>query len=132
MRPWRLVQILLLGGAIGLVTLSAFAATNTVPGTNAAKVGAIAITADTLKPSACSGITLTALFTGSGIFSSNIAAELVIGSAGIDTISARNGDDCVVAGAGDDAIDCGGGTDVGLGGPGTDTNTGSRCETFVQ
>ena len=102
MRPWRLVQILLLGGAIGLVSLSAFAATNTVPATNA------------------------------GTFSSNIAAELVIGSAGIDTISARNGDDCVVAGAGDDALDCGGGVDVGIGGPGTDTNTGSRCETFVQ
>ncbi len=132
MRPWRLVQVLLVGGALGLVTLSAFAATNTVPVTNAAKVGAIAITADTLKPSNCGAITLTALFTGSGTFSSNNAAELVVGSAGVDTISARLGDDCVVAGGGDDAIDCGGGTDVGLGGPGTDTNTGSRCETFVQ
>lgn len=131
MRPWRFVQVLLLGGAIGLVTLSAFAATNTVPGTNAAQVAAIAITANTLKPSGCSSVTVTALFTGAGTFSSNNAAELVIGSAGVDTINARNGNDCVVSGGGNDAIDCGGGTDVGLGGPGTDTNTGASCETFV-
>ena len=131
MRPWRFVQILLLGGAIGLVALSAFAATNTVPGTNAAQVAAIAITPDTLKPSGCSSVTVAALFTGSGTFNSNNAAELVIGSAGVDTISAKNGDDCVVSGGGTDAIDCGGGTDVGLGGPGADTNTGGRCETFV-
>lgn len=132
MRPWRLAQILLLGGAIGLVTLSAFAATNTVPGTNAAKVGAIAITANTLKPAGCSTVTVTALLTGSGTFNGTAAAELVIGSSGVDTINARGGNDCVVGGGGNDAIDCAGGTDVGLGGPGTDTNTGGRCETFVQ
>lgn len=132
MRPWRLVQVLLVGGALGLVTLSVFAATNTVPATNAAQVGAIAITADTLKPPDCAGITVTALATGSGTFATANAAELVVGSAGIDTINTKNGSDCVVAGDGNDAIDCGGGTDVAVGGPGTDTNTGSRCETFVQ
>lgn len=132
MSAWRVAQVLLIGGAVSLVTLSAFAATNTVPATNAAQVGAIAITPDTLKPPECAAITVTALVTGSSSFSGSNAAELVVGSAGADTIAAKGGSDCVVAGGGNDAIDCGVGTDVAVGGPGTDTNTGNRCETFVQ
>lgn len=133
MRPWRVVQILLVGGALSLVTLSAFAATNTVPPTNAAQVAPSAITANALKPPECAAITLTTLVAGSGTINGGNPAELIVGGAGADTISAGKLDDCVVSGGGVDAIDCGAGVaDIAVTGAGTDTNTGGRCETFIQ
>lgn len=131
MRPWRVVQVVLVGGAIGLVTLSAFAATNTVPATNAAQVGAIAITPNTLKPPECAALTLTAIKTGAGTITGTNASELVLGSAGVDSMQGAKGNDCVIGGGGNDTLRGGQGTDVCLGGPGTDTSAGG-CETFIQ
>ena len=82
------------------------------------------------KPAAYNGITLTGLVTGSGTFNGTAAAELVLGSSGVDTINARGGNDCVGGGAGNDSINGGAGTDVCIGRPGTDTFT--NCETQIQ
>ena len=107
---------------------TAFSAGNTVPGTRATKTAPVAITANTLKPSNCSGITLTAIVQGVTGTSAN---ELVLATSGIDTISAGAGNDCILAGGGADSINCGLGTDVALGGPGTDAFN-INCETQVQ
>jgi Ca2+-binding RTX toxin-like protein len=126
-RPALLAPIAL--GAAFLV-LVAVTATNAVPATRAGRQQA-AITPNTLKPSACSGITVTALRVGSGTFNGTAAAELVLGSAGVDTINGAGRNDCIVGGAGNDVIRGGAGTDVCIGGPGMDTFP-AACETQIQ
>jgi Ca2+-binding RTX toxin-like protein len=131
-----LSKILLLSGlaVAGLLALGvgvSLAASNTVPASRA-KLVIIAITADTLKPSQCSGITLTAKLTGSGNITGTSASELITGGSAAQTITGGGGNDCILGGGGNDAIDCGTGTDVAIGGAGTDTNTNSNCETFIQ
>jgi Ca2+-binding RTX toxin-like protein len=113
--------------AIGLLTVpSALGAVNTVPGTNVTRYQT-PITANTLKPSSCSAITLTAVKVGAGTNS----AELNLGTAAGDAMSSGGGDDCVLGGGGNDSINCGAGTDVAIGGPGTDTFN-ANCETQIQ
>ena len=130
MRIGRFVQIILIGASIGLVLISALAATNTVPGSNAEQdVSAITIDGKKPKPD-CNAITVTVLVTGAGTINGTNAAELVLGSAGVDTMDGKAGTDCLVGGAGNDAITGGAGTDVCIGGPGTDTFT--TCETQIQ
>jgi Ca2+-binding RTX toxin-like protein len=107
---------------------TAFSAANTVPGTKIWKSTPVAITADTLKPSACSAITLTTIVQGVTGTSGN---DLLLATSAADTISAGGGNDCVLAGGGNDSINCGTGTDVAVGGPGTDTFN-SNCETQIQ
>ena len=121
----RVGVVALLVGTLGAVLTAA----NTVP---ASRIGssAQAITANALKPSTCSGITLSSIVTGSGTFSGTSAANLVLGSAGVDSISAAGGDDCVLGGGGNDALNGGAGTNVCIGGPGTDTFT--NCATQIQ
>jgi Ca2+-binding RTX toxin-like protein len=86
---------------------------------------------NTLKPAACSGITLNAIVicTGGNCNGSN-ADELILGTAGDDNIKAKNGDDCIVGGGGDDDISGDNGTNVCIGGPGNDTF--SKCDTEIQ
>ena len=130
MRIGRFVQIGLIGASVGLVLISALAATNTVPGSNAERdVSAITLDAKKPKPD-CNAIAVTALVTGSGTINGTNAAELVLGSAGVDTMDGKAGTDCLVGGAGNDAITGGAGTDVCIGGPGTDTF--ATCETQIQ
>lgn len=114
---------LLIAAGVGIT------AANTVPPTRLGQ-SAQPITANTLKPASCAGITLTALVTGSGLFSATGAAELVLGSAGTDSITAGGGDDCVLGGAGIDTITGGAGTDVCIGGAGLDIFL--TCETQIQ
>jgi len=115
--------------AIAIVLLpvhGAVGAGNPVPGSNVTRYQ-VAITANTLKPSACAGITLTtvvAAITGTS------GADLLLGSAAANSMSAGGGNDCVLGGGGNDSIDCGTGIDVAIGGPGTDTF--SNCETQIQ
>lgn len=128
MRIGRFVQIALIGGAVGLVLISALAATNTVPGSKAG-LSQSAITVDQLKPMPdCNGITVTVLTVG--VTGTN-SADLLIGTSGADTMTGKNGNDCIVGGGGADNITGGAGTDVCIGGPGTDVN-GGGCETFIQ
>ena len=128
MRIGRLIQIALIGGAVGLVLISALAATNTVPGSNAGRSQS-AITVDNLKPKPeCNGITVTNLVTGGG--DGGTSADLLLGTAAADTMTGKTGNDCIVGGGGNDNLTGAGGTDVCIGGPGTDTFT--TCETQIQ
>ena len=102
------------------------AASNTVPGSNATRY-TVAITANTLKPSSCSALTLTTIVRG---VTGTSGADLILATSGADVISGAAGNDCILGGGGNDTIDGGLGTDVCLGGPGTDTFT--NCETQVQ
>lgn len=104
---------------------------NTVPVLKASNTSTAA-TPDTLKPvPECSGITLTAKITVSGIYNGASTAELITGSSGIDTINGAGGNDCVLGGGGIDSLRGGAGTDVCIGGPGVDTFN-ADCETQIQ
>lgn len=114
--------------AVGLLpAAAALSASNTVPGSNVTRF-VTSITANTLKPSACSGITLTSLVTG---VTGTAAAELILATSAANSISAGGGNDCILGGGGNDSINCGTGTDVAIGGPGTDTFN-ANCETRIQ
>ena len=113
--------------AFALSAGSALSDSNTVPGSNVTRY-VTAITANTLKPSACSGITLTTLVTG---VTGTAAAELILATSGADSISAGGGSDCILGGGGNDTLQGGTGTDVCIGGPGTDSFN-SACETQIQ
>jgi Ca2+-binding RTX toxin-like protein len=131
---------------LGLLGISsALAASNTVPAT---RLGSITrtITVPELAPPECASIAagLTRLVIVGASVPGN-ASELILGSAGPDTIRGRQGNDCIVGGGGnddlrgnqgddvlvggpgDDALDGGQGTDICYGGSGNDTETG--CET---
>jgi len=63
------------------------------------------ITPDKLKPAACAGLTLTHLSTGAGAVPGTPANDLILGSAGNDTLgsnAAGQGTDCCVGGGGVD------------------------------
>ena len=100
--------------------MTAIAAANTVPSTRITSQGD-AITINELKPSACSGIYLTNLVSGSGTIIGTEGNDLILGSSGADSIDGLGGDDCIVGG---------GGTDTCTGGLGTDTFV--TCETENQ
>jgi Ca2+-binding RTX toxin-like protein len=102
-------------------------AANTVPASNLGSASQ-AITANTLKPAACTGITLTNLVIGNNGTAGN---DLVLGSAGVDNMNGAGGNDCILGGGGNDSIAGGAGTDVCIGGPGTDTFN-NNCETQIQ
>ena len=130
MTAGRIVRIAFAGAAAGLVLISAFAATNAVPASNAER-DLSAISVDQLKPKPdCNGITVTVLVTG-GTSGGN-PSELVLGTAGVNNpLRGGNGDDCIVGGGGNDLLRGDGGTDVCIGGPGTDTFN-ATCETQIQ
>lgn len=90
--------------------MTAIAAANTVPSTRITSQGD-AIGINELKPSACSGIYLTNLISGSGTMIGTEGNDLILGSSGADSIDGLGGDDCIVGG---------GGTDICTGGLGTD------------
>jgi hypothetical protein len=130
MRPRRLVRFAAVGAVCGLVLVSAMAATNTVPASNAER-DLSAITVDQKKPKpACNAITLTVLVTGGG--NGGNSNDLVIGTPAADNpLRGQNGDDCILGGAGNDTLRGDGGTDVCIGGAGTDTFH-ATCETQIQ
>jgi hypothetical protein len=130
--------------ALGAVT--AMAAANSVPATRVGQSDH-PVLLQQMVPGECASIagSLTALVVGSGSFDGTAASELILGSAGADTIRGRQGNDCIVSGGGnddlegnqgsdvlvggdgDDALDGGQGNDICYGGSGTDT--ANRCET---
>jgi hypothetical protein len=89
------------------------------------------ITADALKPSACSALSLNGIQTGSGTFNDSGQSHLVLGSAAVDSIRGQGGDDCILGGASNDTLRGDGGVDVCIGGAGTDSFNAS-CETQIQ
>ncbi len=112
--------------------VSAFAANITVPSTRLTDQRS-AITANTVKPAACSGISLTSILycpSGGGICNGTAASELIIGTSSVDTIDGKGGSDCIVGGDGNDDITGSQAKDVCIGGPGADTF--KKCETAIQ
>ncbi len=117
-------------GVLGLLLICVAVvatAANTVPASNLGSATQ-AITANTLKPAACNGITLTNLVIGN---TGTAGADLLLGSAGVDSMDGNGGDDCILGGGGNDNLRGSGGTDVCIGGPGVDTFHPS-CETQIQ
>lgn len=117
-------------GVLGLLLICVAVvatAANTVPASNLGS-SSTAITANTLKPAACNGITLTNLVIGN---TGTAGADLLLGSAGVDNMDGKAGDDCILGGGGDDNLRGSQGTDVCIGGPGVDTFHPS-CETQIQ
>lgn len=99
---------------------------NTVPTSKTGRF-VTTITANKLKPAACSTITLSTRVNGN---TGTSGADLLLGSAAADTMVGNGGNDCILGGGGDDSIDGGTETDVCIGGPGTDTFV--NCETQIQ
>jgi hypothetical protein len=83
----------------------AFTASNTVSASNAG-LSTVAITPNTLKPTECAGVNLTALVTGSGgNVQGNVGGTLIIGSSTSETLKSSIGNNCVIGGAGSDTVD---------------------------
>lgn len=125
----RILAILLLAFMITGVT-GAFTATNNVARSNVGKVSK-SISANDLKPSACSGQSVSNIIKGSGTFSGTLGNDLILGSSGADVIDGQGGNDCILGGGGDDTLIGGDGNDACLGGPGTDSFD-VTCEKQVQ
>lgn len=120
-------QILLISLAafILFTSVTAIAATNTVPDTRL-ELDSMSLNLNDLKPSSCAGLFVTNLVTGSGTLTGTNGDDLILGSSSIDTIDGLGGNDCIVGGGGDDLLTGGDGNDICIGGPGTDTFT--TCE----
>lgn len=130
MRPGRAARLAAVGGACGAVLISALAATNSVPASNADR-DLTTVTADSLKPvPTCGAFTVTALVTGGA--NGGPANELVLGTAAADSpLRGGGGRDCILGGGGNDLLRGDAGNDVCVGGPGADTFHAS-CETQIQ
>ena len=127
MKPSRLVHYagLFLIVLIAVSTASAFAAANSVPATRLDD-DTLPITANDLKPSACSSLNLTNIVVIAGNGSGTNANDLILGSSGSDNLRGSDGDDCIVGGGGDDNLDGQKGNDILLGQDGDDTLRGSQ------
>ena len=123
--------LLSLGTLIVLSVVSAYAANIAVPPTYLTDQSS-AVTANSLKPAACSGITVTTIVycpaTGGNCDGTN-ASELIIGSPAIDNITGRGGSDCILGGGGADDITGSQSRDICIGGPGNDIF--KKCETSI-
>ena len=121
--------VLLLAALIILSSLTAIAATNTIPSTQV-EDSSITFQIAHLRPSACAGLSLANLITGSGTLTGTEGNDLILGSTGADVIDGLGGNDCILGGGGADTINGGDGNDTCLGGADTDAFT--TCESEVQ
>lgn len=123
---------LLTVGLVALILFSsvtALAATNTIPATRL-DTATSSVDVNDLKPSACAGLFLSNLVTGSGTVTGTEGNDLILGGSGVDAIDGLGGDDCILGGGGDDQLAGAGGNDICLGGP--DTDTFITCEGETQ
>ncbi len=123
---WLLVGLF---AVIVLTSMTAIAAANTVPPSQVDDQS-VSYNVNHLKPSACSGIVLSNLVTGSGTMTGTAGNDLIIASSGADVIDGAGGNDCILGGGGADTITGGDGNDVCLGGADIDSFT--TCESEVQ
>jgi Ca2+-binding RTX toxin-like protein len=131
MRP-RLVFQIVLFGLFVLIFVSAIAAFASDMEVSDSDVGFISVmvSANDLKPNACSALNLTAIIRGSGMITGTNSNDLIFGSSSADVIDGMGGTDCILSSAGDDNIEGGDETDVCLGGDGVDMF--ANCEITVQ
>jgi Ca2+-binding RTX toxin-like protein len=109
--------------------LTAYAAGMTIVESN---IGfrSVAVSANEIKPAACSGLDLTTIVRGAGVINGTSGDDLILGSSGADTINGMGGNDCILGDGGNDLIDGGDGLDVCIGGNGSDSFF--YCETEIQ
>jgi len=129
MRTLLRYSVVLLAVLLIFTSLTAVAAMNTVPPTRL-DINAISFQVNHLRPSACAGLTVSNLVTGSGTLVGTEGNDLILASSGMDTIDGLGGSDCIVGGSGDDIITGGNGADICVGGDGNDLFTG--CEGELQ
>jgi Ca2+-binding RTX toxin-like protein len=131
---WRALVVLAFFLAIA-GSVYAFAAANTVPPTRLDDVqvrnyvGNDALKAQDFAPPECASIRSTLqriVYIGGSPGTPSNQSELILGTAGNDTINAGGGNDCVLGGGGNDTINGQGGNDVLIGGPGDDSFDGGR------
>lgn len=102
---------------VGLVSLMASAAANTVPTTGLSDQ-TFGVPLDDVRPTECYQISIANLITGSGNVDGSQDNDLILASSGNDTLQGKNGDDCVVGAAvvgGQNKIDGGNGYNVCIG-----------------
>ena len=131
MRP-RIVFQIMLFGFIALILVSvitAYAASIQITPSKMS-VSSFPVSAENLKPPACSALYLTNIVRGAGTITGTNGNDLILGSIEGDIIDGGGGNDCIVGGEGDDSIDGNSGTDVCIGGAGNDSF--SNCETELQ
>jgi len=122
-----LLAILLLL-AVLFSTFIALTATNAVPPSGLSDT-LIQVPASELAPPECDSIrsTLqTVLVCSGGYCTGSNANELILGTAGNDTIDGKNGDDCIIGGDGNDMLYGDNENDVLVGGPGIDMLDGGK------
>jgi hypothetical protein len=127
------VVVIVLSALIIISLVSAYAASMTMPVPRLTDQTSV-ITANSLKPPACSAILLTEI-----IYCPNVPNtidecvgtddnELIIGSTAVDDIQGGKGNDCIIGGDGNDKIRGEQGADVCIGGPGNDDTSHPSCE----
>ncbi len=110
--------LIVLLGAILVVSYTAFSAANVVPLTRMG-LTTQAITLNDLLPSECTMIITNVVYCpNQGTCNGSNANDLMFGTAGNDKINGKKGDDCILGGGGNDEIDGDDGYDVCFGGPG--------------
>jgi len=122
---WLRIGALVGLGILIAGTIAAYAATNTIPNTRL-DLDMRNIMANDLKPAECAALSLTNIVTGSGSFDGTTGNDLILGSAGNDTIQGRQGADCILGGDGDDTLQGSQGGDVLLAGNGADSLNGGQ------
>jgi Ca2+-binding RTX toxin-like protein len=112
--------LLVMLGAILVVSYSALSASNSIPLTRLGLTTQAIMLSD-LLPSECSHITITNVVycRAQGTCNGTNANDLIFGTPGNDKIQGKAGDDCILGGGGDDELYGDQGNDVCLGGPGT-------------
>ena len=125
-------RLALFGLVLLLLTsvVSAVATSNTVPPSRVGRTTQ-AINANTLKPAACAGITLTTIVVcpATGACNGTAANELILGNSTAETINGKGGNDCILGGGGgNDSITGGNGTNVCIGHLG---DTYTKCQTII-
>jgi len=141
----KILILVILGLAVIIVisVFSALAATNTIPDTWADQESR-SVSADLIKPSECSGITLTNIVDIGAGETGTSANDLILGTDKADAeIRGGAGDDCILGGKGDERQKTGpgvfgpgifgeDGNDVIIGGPGNNDHCdgGSGNDTY--
>jgi hypothetical protein len=132
------VAALALSATAGLTTRGVFAAGLTVNGSIVYDKQHTITPRTEMKPSACSGVTITQVrdVAGGSTFGTSTSGQLWLGNAGQGTtINAGKNGDCIVPGAVADGVGTdltlnggsGGGTDVCYNGPGPGTYARTAC-----
>ena len=120
---WGILMVLIVASLV-----TAVAAANIVPVTHMTDQSSL-IAISELTPPECNSIRATLerlVVCSGGVCDGSNANELILGTAGSDTIDGKNGEDCIVGGGGDDMLSGDNGNDILVGGSGSDVLDGGK------